>query len=100
MKHPPSNTLLKLIALLLLGNLCTDLYTILVQPGHASTTVDCKIVDISSSIYNTLPIKLESIGNLSSQAVPVKVSDWDTYDEVKVKVTDWSTSDTVNVRQQ
>ena len=100
MKQESNQTTLKLIALLLFGNLCTDLYEILISPAHASSSVDCKIVDISSSIYNSLPIKIERIGNLSSQAIPVKVADWDTYDEVKVQVTDWNTSDTVNVRQQ
>ena len=91
---------LKIIALLLFGNLCTQLYDVVVPEAHASGTIDCKIVDISSSIYSALPITIEGIGNISSDKLPVKVTEWDTYDEVKVKVTDWDTSDTVKVKTQ
>ena len=93
---------LKIIAVLLFGNLCTEIYSAFIPPAHAQSTpgpVDCKIVDISSNIYNSLPVELEDIGNLSSSdKVPVQVVDWNTSDEVKVKVSDWDTSDTVRVR--
>jgi hypothetical protein len=91
---------LQVIAVLLFGNLCAQLYTTFIPPAHASGPMEVKIVDISSSIYNPLPISLEDVGSLSSDKIPVSVKEWNTYDEVKVKVTDWSTSDTVNVRTQ
>ncbi len=101
MRAAPSNsTTLKIIALLLFGHLCADLYTVFIPPAHASSTIDCKIVEVSSSINNPLPISLEDVGSLSSDMIPVKVKDWDTSDEIKVEVVDWSTSDTVNVREQ
>jgi hypothetical protein len=91
---------LKIIAVLLFANLCTDLYDFFIPEAHATGTIDCKIVDISSNIYSSLPIKIEGIGNISSYELPVKVTDWDAHDEVKVKVTDWDTSDTVKVQTQ
>ena len=92
---------LQIIAVLLFANVATDLYEIFIPEARADSTIDCKIVDISSNIYNTLPISLDDIGSLSSSdMIPVKVKDWDTYDEVKVKVTDWDTSDTVKVAVQ
>ena len=93
---------LKIIAALLFGHLCLELYGTVVPPAHAQSAtgpVECKIVDISSSIFNPLPVELEGVGSLSSsEKVPVKITDWDTSDEVEVKVVDWDTSDTVRVR--
>ena len=91
---------LHIIAVLLFGNLCMEMYTVFIPPAHASGPLECKIVDIASSIYHPLPISLEDVGSLSSDKIPVAVKDWDTSDEVRVKVTDWDTSDTVNVRSQ
>ena len=91
---------LHIIAVLLFGNLCVEMYTIFIPPAHASGPLECKIVDVASNIYQPLPISLEDVGSLSSDQIPVAVKDWSTYDEVKVKVTDWDTSDTVNVRTQ
>ena len=100
--HENNQVTLKIIAALLFGHLCLELYGTVIPPAHAQSTtgpIECEIVDISSSIYNPLPVELEAVGSLSSsEKVPVKITDWDTSDDVEVKVVDWDTSDTVRVR--
>ena len=49
---------LQIIALLLFANVATELYETFIPEAHATSSIDCKIVDISSNIYTPLPIRL------------------------------------------
>jgi hypothetical protein len=92
-----NNRILSIIAILLAVNVTIELYQILVPTAGASNTIDCKIVDISSNIYNELPIKISEIDS-SLRHLPVQVKEWDSSDSVRVKVVDWDTSDEVKVK--
>ena len=88
------------IAVLLFANVSLEVYKTFVPPAHAANVVDCRITDISSSIYNKLPVKLADIdGSISSsRTIPVEIKEWETSDEVRVKVVDWDTYDEVKVK--
>ena len=89
--------ILVMIAILLAVNVGIQLYQILVPAAHATNSIDCKIVDISSSIYNKLPIKISEV-DYSLRNLPVEVKGWDSNDSVRVKVVDWDTYDEVKVK--
>ena len=100
MSNPQQHKILMAIAILLLVNVSIEIYKIMVPPAHAASTIDCRIVDISNSIYGKIPVKIAEIdSSLSSYStIPIEVREWESSDEVKVKVVDWDTSDEVKVK--
>ena len=95
MKMLETRTALTAITLLLGGHLLLNLSQTLVQPAWAGSTVDCRIVDIST--YDKLPVKIADIDTSDSLNVKIeRISS--SYNAIPVKMVEWEESDSIAVK--
>lgn len=95
MKLLETRTALTAITLLLAGHLLLNLSQALIQPALAASTVDCRIVDIST--YDKLPVKIADIDTRDSLNVKIQRISSD-YDALPVKMVEWEERDAITVK--
>ena len=88
--------ILSIITVLLFSHLLLNLYTVFVKNAEASSPIDCRIVDINT--YDKLKVQISDIDtndalkvkmdpyNYSSDALQVKIVEWEERDPIKVKL--------------